>query len=82
MLSGAESPKQPDLFDQPKPTAINLPPEKPEEIAPAKENEAEVINRKESEPARVKAFISSNDKEIERIVVFYTDQTFKQYPPS
>lgn len=71
------------LFDTPKPPkeeqpVISNPPA--EEKEP--EKEAEIINTNKTVPESVKSLIPPTTKEIERIVVFYTDQTFKQYLPS
>lgn len=71
------------LFDTPKspkveqPVISNPPVEEKEH-----EKEAEIINTNKTVPESVKSLIPPTTKEIERIVVFYTDQTFKQYLPS
>jgi len=53
-------------------------------ITPPLEEEkpVELINNTKEASELVNTITTSNGKEIERIVVFYTDQTFKQYLPS
>ncbi|MFV0376624.1 MAG: helix-turn-helix domain-containing protein [Mangrovibacterium sp.] len=52
------------------------------EITTTEPPKTEVINRMPLETQLKGGIISTTDKEIERIVVFYTDQTFKQYLPA
>ncbi|WP_163711853.1 helix-turn-helix domain-containing protein [Mangrovibacterium lignilyticum] len=82
MLIG-DVPKKADLFDS------QPPKQEPEQRAPIEdppvikeEKQAEVINSNPPTPEIVKSMVPPLNKEIERIVVFYTDQTFKQYLPS
>lgn len=41
-----------------------------------------LINNVKTDSDLVNTIVASNTQEIERIVIFYTDQTFKQYLPS
>lgn len=82
MLGSAEPLKKPDLFDIPKPkreTEALIQPEKDVQEVP---KTPEVMNIPVPEPTREPVLLPSDDKAIERIVIFYTDQTFKQYLPS
>jgi len=70
-----------DLFSQP-----IIEPEVNKEPPPVKEQKQEspsvLVSNITAAPEKAKSLQKSDDKEIERIVVFYTDQTFKQYRPS
>jgi len=71
------------LFDTPKPPKAEQPVISNPPVAEKEpEKEAEIINTSKTVPESVKTLIPPTTKEIERIVVFYTDQTFKQYLPS
>ena len=64
------------------PSGLFTAPDKPKE-SPASTQKAPLL--KEEEPVhyeKTAAVIANNDKDVERIVVFYTDQTFKSYTPS
>ncbi|WP_372772324.1 helix-turn-helix domain-containing protein [Mangrovibacterium sp.] len=74
--------KKPDLFDAvPKidsaPTEIQQP-QTPVEPQKTSEINTNIV----PEPKIDDLLVAPTDREIERIVVFYTDQTFKQYLPS
>ncbi len=45
-------------------------------------SKARIPGKKEPLSERVLSVMNENDREVERIVVFFTDQTFKQYLPS
>lgn len=78
------APPKTNLFTDPLKTPVADAPKQPEAIeTPVSEpQEPEVINRIPIETRLNAGLITPTDKEIERIVVFYTDQTFKQYLPS
>lgn len=82
MLIGA-SPRKQDLFD--------ASPKEEKEVSPKVEEQHERVNESKQPgaisndqpaPDELKSMLPPTAKEIERIVVFYTDQTFKQYLPS
>lgn len=76
-------PSKPDLFtEQQKQPIEALKPKQQEEVPVNEVKQPEVINRTPLETTLDKALVTTAGKEIERIVVFYTDQTFKQYLPS
>ena len=71
------------LFDPPKQEKEDLSVPKPpvfEEKEP--EKQPEIINTNKTVPESLNSLIPPTTKEIERIVVFFSDQTFKQYLPS
>ena len=77
ILEDSTQPVKNDLFsdseDQPAVEPISL--EEPIVSSPVKEEESAEYNT-------VAAFTAGETKHVERIVVFYTDQTFKSYTPS
>jgi transcriptional regulator with XRE-family HTH domain len=58
-------------------------PEKPATVPPPVDQaEAPPVPPKVAAPVAKQPPVTQNKKEIERIVVFYSDQTFKEYGPS
>ncbi len=73
MLENLNTSTNSDLFSIPKQAVV------------AESVPKEVITAKEEEPGiyeKVVPPIISGEKQVDRIVVFYTDQTFKSYTPS
>ena len=71
------------LFDSPETEKNELPvSQAPSNEEKEPEKEPEIINTKKTVSESVNSLIPPTTKEIERIVVFYSDQTFKQYLPS
>ncbi len=77
-----QPPNQSDLFSEPSKAVETT---KKETIEPSKLS-TEVLEtapqEKTSEKDQMPIITGSSSKSVERIVVFYTDQTFKQYTPS
>jgi plasmid maintenance system antidote protein VapI len=81
MLAGEEKTKQTDLFSQIVPP-VNIEPEKA--VTPEKpgREEKESSNSVQPMPDILQTISTTDDnRKIESIVIFYTDQTFKQYMP-
>lgn len=77
------APPKTDLFTNPQqPIVEPIKAKELVELAVEPPKEPEVINRVHHESQFEAGLIPPADKEIERIVVFYTDQTFKHYLPS
>ena len=76
------TPKNAGLFDTVPPNTVVEKQLPPETIVGEPETPTTNTNNPVSEPEIMKSLVPPTDKEIERIVVFYKDQTFKQYLPS
>lgn len=83
-LSIAPPPKN-DLFSEPMPISAPEAPKGKEPVgilAAEPDEKAKVINKEPVTTQLNPELVAVPGKEVERIVVFYSDQTFKQYLPS
>ena len=70
------------LFQEEIPATYSVRTEKNVEKASEKIKHQDTIEDKPIPKNMVDAVVEGDTKEIERVVIFYTDQTFKQYTPS
>ncbi len=70
------------LFQEEVPATYSVPIEKNTEKASEKIKHQDTIEDNPIPKSLVSAVLEGDTKEIERVVIFYTDQTFKQYTPS
>ena len=70
------------LFQEEEPATYSAPIEKIEKKTSEKVKHQDTIEDKPIPKELVKAVVEADTREIERVVIFYTDQTFKQYTPS
>ena len=81
MLEAGTSPAA-TLFQEEQLATYSVPTEKIKNTAFEKIKSHDVIQEKTVPESLVDAVIKGDTNKIERIVIFYTDQTFKQYTPS